>query len=297
MQYKINLHAHTDYSDGDNNVYEIALVCKEMGFTAAVITDHVSKERTSCSNSIEKLHYQREDAAYAAERIGYPIIVGVEFAHETLGEVLIFGSEAIDEAMKYASVNDDILTSIRAKHSCGTILPHPGEDDLDLSLDTLRTLDGYEVYNKGKRYVDEKLPYLKAFSNSDAHRACNLYMGYNVLNVSIKSEEDLIAFLHGNDYNIDHHFDYKPHIIVKPLDDRIRSNHVKLFVNPFESIKYVDQLNGEYKVYPPKVLEIDFEEDEKLSDGFELYSTPDTCFKYELNEDGSYSATKKQMDD
>ena len=40
MDYKINIHAHTIFSDGYNTPYVMALKAKELGFSALVITSY-----------------------------------------------------------------------------------------------------------------------------------------------------------------------------------------------------------------------------------------------------------------
>ena len=192
-KYRINIHAHSIFSDGYNSPYVMALKAKELGFTALVITDHWY----GCiENSLtpERVTTLRKSANEARKII--PVIIGLEIP--VLGqEVLVFGGDAVKEI---AGCKNKVLANdlFRIKNSTSSafILCHPG---IDISNQLVELIDGFEAYNSGRNYFDKRgfgsLAELPAWSGSDAHMADYLSDGWNEVDTKITTEDDLIKYI------------------------------------------------------------------------------------------------------
>lgn len=199
-QYKINLHAHTIFSDGRNSPYRMALAAKELGFTALVITDHFYSGNTSerCSINIEKMKLLKRAAEEAKEII--PVIIGIEYAIEG-EETLVFGSAMVNRIMAAEEsgfeVTVEALLDWKKQVEAAFILCHPGNEDNWQKLFPI--LDGFEEYNRGHGYFDDRefgcLSKLPRWCNSDAHRHEDLTIGWNIVDSKITVESDLIRYI------------------------------------------------------------------------------------------------------
>lgn len=189
---KINIHCHSNYSDGQN-IYDMAKEHKNQGFSAFVVTDHVypghllEDLKTTNPKSIttyDKYQKQYEHLKNISEELDFPCIQGIELA--IYGEeVLVFGEKAVKDIFNYMSklnLNEqekhaktieyqkklslhllDILNS--NKENSAIILCHPhlmGTPQWVLEP-IYNIIDGYEFQN-GRHYyftdetnIDEKL--------------------------------------------------------------------------------------------------------------------------------------------
>jgi len=212
--FKINLHAHTDYSDGKHSLEAMVKGCKNLGYSACVITDHVL-----CTNikggtlTLKSFEQQVLEARAISAKLDYPVIIGIELGlyHE---EVLIFGTTAIAKIMKLRDIKLretgsgrptlDELMEIKSQSDFAMILCHPM-----LNFELAPTgwyeklapmLDGYEQYNNSEnrfcfREVPDFLKGKKQTSGADAHYVENLSCGWNTVDENITTEEHLIKYL------------------------------------------------------------------------------------------------------
>lgn len=221
-RYKINLHAHTKYSDGSVLVKEVAESSREWGASVAIITDHVTHYKDWPGMDSKKYQQQKQEAELVSKELNYPIIIGAEIDVEG-EECLVFGDEAItellfrrDERIKahgkigYVYVSD--FEYVRNKFNCGIILCHPRLSDWRYNEEVnflknggLNVIDGYEKFNSGfymfredtledGRYFPDELKKMPAYSNSDTH--CAFFeCGYNIITRNITTEAELIDFI------------------------------------------------------------------------------------------------------
>jgi len=197
MEYKINIHSHTIFSDGLNSPYVMALKAKELGFTALVITDHFYGRKDD--NGLSKLKYRLlKEACREAKRV-LPVIIGIEY---TFGkeDVLIFGATFIKRILEFRPFKPDInwMLDCKKAHNGACILCHPCRPKNWKYLRPL--LDGYERYNSGADLFSRNrafcsLQNLPSWCNSDAHRVKVLDWAYNTVDSKIETEGDLIKYI------------------------------------------------------------------------------------------------------
>lgn len=198
VNFKINIHAHSIFSDGRNSPYHMAMKAKELGFCCLVITDHWYPCREDVSLTWEKLKLLRSSVREAEEVL--PVIIGLELpvAGE---EILVFGEEAIRSIAAEGNIKFE-LSHVRILKKtipeCAYILCHPRQPSAEL----IEVIDGYELGNSGQNWIDdrsekfkEQLSHLPAWSNSDAHMSNMLTWGFNQVNAEIKNETDLISYI------------------------------------------------------------------------------------------------------
>lgn len=182
---KINLHCHTNYSDGDD-IFEMAKAHKEQGFSAFVVTDHVyplhraedlEKGYSMSITSYKKFNHQTAKLHEISKELDFPCIQGMELA--LYGEeILVFGEEAskaifnfidhidLKEQQKYGDTmayKKKVVTKLlhilkENKDKTAVILCHPR---LDVTPDWVLKplyplLDGYEFQNWGCYYFTDK---------------------------------------------------------------------------------------------------------------------------------------------
>lgn len=197
----LNLHTHSNYSDGADSIMDLACAYKEAGHVALCLTDH-----DYMVMSLEKWEQQRKEAAIVSKEIGLPIIVGLEaFIHNT-EEVLVFGHQACKSLLTTnALCNVSTFTKWYEdqKEPFALILAHPylwvNHPEFYLMM------DGYETTNCGMYWGDEYVEKMKKFmpeprrgyTNQDLHTIRNLSHPCNEVDdgLVIKDEIDLIQYL------------------------------------------------------------------------------------------------------
>ena len=193
MKYRINIHAHSFFSDGVNSPFVMATEAKRLGFSALVITDHFYGRKIPEFMSPMSFKILKRSCHEAKDII--PIILGIEVPF--MGqEVLVFGGAAIKSILENGKPDMDKMLKLKKETGCAVILCHPGED----FHFAIPALDGYERFNSGFDYFRDnrdfgKLEDLPGWCNSDAHTFEDLKTGYNQINSKIKNEGDLIKYI------------------------------------------------------------------------------------------------------
>lgn len=193
MKYKINIHAHSIFSDGLNSPYTMALKAKELGFTSLVITDHFyGKDYPEFMSNINMGKLKK--AVSEAKEI-LPVIIGMEVPF--MGqEVLVFGGAAIKAIIEKGIPTMKELLALKKETGCVAILCHPGED-FELAAPAL---DGFERFNAGHDWFKNGRDYgpllgMQSWCNSDAHRVVDMGRAYNLVDSKIETEGDLIQYI------------------------------------------------------------------------------------------------------
>ena len=205
---KINLHCHTNYSDGDD-IVEMAKEHQRQGFSAFVATDHVyplcpSNSYSVCINSYEIFQHQEQQLSQISTQLNFPCIQGMELV--LWGEeILVFGRDVSKKLFNFIENIDSNKYSYKDaykekivplllqilkenKEQTAIILCHPHLDPNNDSIlkPLYPLLDGYEFQNRGHYYftdqtnineprrqnrlVPPELQGKNKFYNSDAHR-------------------------------------------------------------------------------------------------------------------------------
>ena len=182
---RINLHCHTNYSDG-SNMLAMAKEHKAQGFSAFVVTDHVypamlssfkNKGNARSLTSYAEFEKQTEELEKLSKELDLPCIQGIELA--LFGEeVLVFGQKAcqdifeyieqinLTEQEKYGSsksykrkLTHNLIEILkRNKENSAYILCHPHLDGTPKwVLEPLYPLlDGFEFQNYGTYYFTDE---------------------------------------------------------------------------------------------------------------------------------------------
>lgn len=228
---KINLHCHTNYSDGDD-IVEMAKEHQKQGFSAFVVTDHVYPLRHSmCINSYETFQQQEQQLTQISTQLNFSCIQGIELA--LWGEeVLVFGRDVSQKLFNFIENIDlskysdkdaykqkiiplllQILKENKEKTAIILCHPHlnPNNDSVLKPLYPL--LDGYEFQNHGHYYftdetniseprrrnrpVPSELQNKNKFYNSDAHsiQGVTLVGRCNFHDSKIENLDDLIKYI------------------------------------------------------------------------------------------------------
>lgn len=198
--YKINLHAHSIFSDGSNSPFKMAVEAKYLGFSALVLTDHFyGKPAPSHVNTRYRLSCLEKACKEAKTML--PIINGIElsFGRE---EMLVFGGALIKEIVRHVVDNEseltlELLLDWKTKHNSAFILCHPQATENWRFLRPL--LDGFERYNSGDDMFSDRdfdcLGDLPGWNNSDAHQIESLERAYNIVDCKIENESQLIKYI------------------------------------------------------------------------------------------------------
>jgi len=221
---KINLHTHTNYSDGYATMREYVNLAKEQNHVALVITDHDymlkrSKISTICITTDEDTHIKQQqfidqilEASTITREEGFPVIVGLEIS---LGveEALLFGQLACIDWFNYRKEinnniykDDKLLRNFLIKHEHAIVLCHPYDISYaDTNLMSFWDIfHGYEVKNCIKTWNTSELNILKAlmpnakqYKNFDSHHLDHFNGECNSVNSYIGNEMELIQFIKG----------------------------------------------------------------------------------------------------
>lgn len=196
MKYKINIHAHSIFSNGINSPLSMAIEAKKLDFTALVITDHFyGLDYTDFINS-NSMRLLRKACREARKVL--PVIIGLEipFCGQ---EILVFGGSAINSIIKNGIPTPDELIHLKKETGCAVILCHPRDDFEEVA----KYVDGFEEYNSANncfRHEEEVRPFgalegKQRWCSSDAHRSKGLGRAYNVVGSKIQTESDLIRYI------------------------------------------------------------------------------------------------------
>lgn len=215
-QFKINLHCHSVFSDGAEDLSALAVEHKNRQFSAFVITDHVYPSEFN----LPKYRYidwksfliQRRALKSISRYFNFPCFQGIELAIG-LEEVLVFGLPTIQkifdylESNKYSTNtgNDLLKIVVEDKDNNAAILCHPCLDH-DLSSNHYKlifnAIDGYEKENHGCdffsnewREIPEQLKNKNQFFNSDAHFLPEIDKCKNLFERIPEDEQDLVKMI------------------------------------------------------------------------------------------------------
>ncbi len=205
---KINLHAHSRWSDGSGTIEEMTNEYERLGFVASIITDHdyMIKDKAA-------LDQQREEIKQlnASRKFSIPIIQGCEITLEYGEEAVLFGELAIDHWFSLKTKRtyepqmfDDFNHAI--------IWAHPRASHEDALLEDIKFLSsfhGFEIENAwnpvfmeaSNKNDSDRLHQIKnhiryePYRNSDAHVVSMIERAYNKINRDIKDESDLIDWI------------------------------------------------------------------------------------------------------
>lgn len=178
---KINLHCHTNYSDGDN-IFSMALEHQKQGFSSFVVTDHVhpsmyKNDSSLFISSYEEFKKQAQELNQISMQLKFSCIQGMELA--LWGEeILVFGEKISKEIFDFMgntdlqklSTQDDRLVFAKKwvmpiiqilkenKKNSAVILCHPHLDPKNnwVLKSLYPVLDGYEFQNHGHYYFTDK---------------------------------------------------------------------------------------------------------------------------------------------
>lgn len=197
MKYKINIHAHSIFSDGIASPYTMAIEAHRLGFTALVITDHFYGRKIPEFMSVNNMRVLKKACREAREIL--PVIIGLEVPF--MGqEVLIFGGAAIKSILENGKPSPRELQNLRKETGCAVVLCHPGQD-FEV---TSPYIDGFEHYNSGSNLFENRLGDVRSFGtlegkqrwcNSDAHQVPCMDKAYNIVDSKIENESDLIKYI------------------------------------------------------------------------------------------------------
>jgi hypothetical protein len=204
---KINLHAHSTWSDGSGTIVEMTQAYEQLGFAASVITDHdyMIKNQSAILDQREEIK-----ALNAAGTFAIPIIQGCEITLHYEEEAVLFGQEAIDH---WFSLSQRIYRpGMFDQFEHALIWVHPRLSSKYTVLDDDRFLSGFhgfEIENWGKpvfadedgnedidriNEIKEMIQY-QPYRNSDAHSVNMLEWSYNTIEQAIQNEDDLIRWI------------------------------------------------------------------------------------------------------
>ena len=227
--YKINLHAHSIYSDGDSTLSELVNMAESLGHTALVVTDH-----DWYLDSFEKGHNKIESLKDAP----IPIILGQEIS-TPFGDCLLFGEKAllaynglhismnkINYSMYYfykygvvAKHSDwlqqerylKLFTERMKDENYALVLCHPFQYEIDSEnmkdrvlssheKEFFQLIHGVEVQNNKDciniEWLFQHMKHgVKKLKNSDAHCLKDMSTCCNETEFPIKNENDLIFWL------------------------------------------------------------------------------------------------------
>lgn len=225
---KLNLHAHSKYSDGRATMEQMIETYKNNGYVCAVLTDHdycflkykdiwksteEMKPEEGMKFALEKFNKQLSEAKELQEKYNFPVIIGMEIS--LWGEeAVLFGKEAIIKWLSgdYFSAKEALVMGDEEQYknlSCwkeryGLIIVHPSMIKRKFLYEVAH---GFEIMNCGQDFSRglskqdiEKLKYPVPYKGADAHSTKMLteeaYQSNDVKNLLIKDENDIIDFIH-----------------------------------------------------------------------------------------------------
>ncbi len=216
---KLNLHAHTKYSDGANTMWHMADMAKKLGHVAFVATDH------DYMMTPEKYEDAVRDAAQITAG-GFLCVAALEISI-VYDEAALIGTEACRAWLKamtkapqegYFASRENyyqerreyqlaVLHDIVRVHRCALILVHPGGAPIPALF---QVLDAYEIMNSGTRWdkseidvLAKLMPSARQVIGMDAHSSAwmrhETMSACNDVDFLAKTEEDIIRWVKQED--------------------------------------------------------------------------------------------------
>ena len=196
----LNLHTHSNYSDGACSILELAHAYKKSGHIAMCLTDH------DYLLTLDSWEQSCAEAAQVAKELNFPIIVGMEAFVESVEEILIFGNRACHSLLTCnALANIDLFKEWcrRQTKPFALILAPPYL--WTIHDDFYALMDGYEVTNTGKYWGDDYVKRMeklmpsprRQYHGQDVHELRDLAYRCNEVpeDLIIRTETDLITYL------------------------------------------------------------------------------------------------------
>lgn len=203
LKNKLNIHAHSKYSDGRNTLREMAIAYKANNFACAVLSEH-DYSFTASSNKKSNLTEYFNECDSLSNELNYPVIAAIEISiPKTYEECVLIGRDAILNWFKYK----DIAKLGDNYYLCWV---HPMYHFVH--LDFVNYIHSIEKHNYGVDFIDDNFaehlksehPNVKLINSIDAHEVSALSENnknlYNLINIEIKNENDLIYFLKTGDF-------------------------------------------------------------------------------------------------
>lgn len=211
----INLHAHTNYSDGCSSIATYAEVAKRCNHVCLVITDH------DYMMTRDTYRQQLAEAELMSKEYGIAIICGLEISlwYE---EALLFNKEAcldwLDRRERFVIQSEQGLSKfdylacyikeITQKYDCALILVHPHiHPEHSKSLfdnGIIQLFNGYEIRNGRYDWPLDKIEYMecimpkaKQYKNYDCHHDLDFSQLTNETDEYIGTEQELIKWIKG----------------------------------------------------------------------------------------------------
>ena len=216
--FKLNLHAHTKYSDGHADIEGMLREYKKQGFTAAVITDHVYSADHKYSLNLEKYSAQVAEAYAMSAKHDFPVILGAEFSLHKLEEVVIIGQPIVtmlllqrknrlEQGLNGMTMIEDLAAMRKTRYPFFVSLCHPhltrnedGTQDFILKgghkiLNAFERINGgCDFFSYRRKDIPAEFEGLIPLSNSDAHSSFSIDTCYNLTNEPIRTEQELFDY-------------------------------------------------------------------------------------------------------
>ena len=200
----INLHLHSNYSDGAASIARWVDIAKKKNHVALILTDH-----DYYMNPRQFLE-QRDEIRTVVDNEGFAIIQGLEVAL-LYEEILLFGDEACLEWMltmktkPTLGVQIEKLKQLKRDHECAMVLCHPNIRWCVNEMQTaglFKLMDGYEVKNGKKvwpkdsvEWLECLMPHAKQFKNYDAHHPDDFDGETNEIDEYVGTSEELVRWI------------------------------------------------------------------------------------------------------
>lgn len=201
MDYRIDLHNHSSFSDGVLSIKEL-YDFKKNHLDILCITDHYPDFKDAYQNGIallDKLVFKDSMQLY----------LGMEYLFDYGSELLVFGSDLINAFIKYKPFSSKDISEIKKDHFGALIICHPNHEYKDETL--LNCVEGIEMTHRGSLILYEYEKIKKAandfklhlIASSDFHREAIFesksfdpcFTHSIIENVQINCEKDLILAL------------------------------------------------------------------------------------------------------
>jgi len=210
---KLNLHAHTNFSDGQHTPWGLANELKKLGHKTIVITDH------DIYMTPDRFLQQMELAKEAEKELEVNIICGLECFTLYDQEIGLFGSQAVlsylhyreDEEKKSSNKQIIFTPEFRNKHLANTnhaiILHHPflvNRKDIGYITEDKEfwgMIDAVEETNADKHFDLSKIASVlngkRRLAGMDIHDDTTMKCACNLVDyeIPLDSESDIIAFI------------------------------------------------------------------------------------------------------